>query len=113
MKITRLPNGEQAYIPAPKLDDYLLADTHPIGRLKAKFFQALGFSKANREELERQLLHIAQTSPVVSVTTSPHGEKFIIDGTLRTPPGTAARVRTIWIIDAGERRPRFVTAYPL
>jgi hypothetical protein len=109
----KLPNCEQAYIPAPKLDDYLLADTHPTGRLKAKFFKGLGFSKANRQELEQQLLHIAQTSPVVSVVASPHGEKFIIDGALRTPPGTGAAVRTVWIIDAGKHRPRFVTAYPL
>lgn len=109
----KLPNCGQAYIPAPKLDDYLLADTHPIGRLKAKFFKGLGFSKANREKLEQQLLVIAQTAPVVSATASPHGEKFIVDGVLRAPHGASAAVRTIWIIDAGKHIPRFVTAYPL
>lgn len=109
----KLPDCEQAYIPAPKLDDYLLADNHPTGRLKAKFFKGLGFSKVNRKELEQQLLHIAHASPVVSVAASPYGEKFIIDGALRTSQGTSAAVRTIWIIDSGESRPRFVTAYPL
>lgn len=109
----KLPDGEQAYIPAPKLDDYLLAETHLTGRLKAKFFKELGFSKINRKELEQQLLDIAHTSPVMRVVASPHGEKFIIDGALRTPQGTRAAVRTVWIIDTGVHRPRFVTAYPL
>ena len=59
----KLPNCKQAYIPVPKLDNYLLADSHPTGRLKAKFFKGLGFSKANRKELEQQFLHIAQTRP--------------------------------------------------
>jgi hypothetical protein len=109
----KLPNCDQAYIPTRKLDDYLLAETHPSGRLKAKFFKGLGFSKSNRNELERQLLHIAQTSPVVSVITSPYGKKFIVDGELRTPEGTGEVVRTVWIFGAGEHSPRFVTAYPL
>ena len=109
----KLPNCEQAYIPDPKLADYLLAETHPTGRLKSKFFKELGFSRSNRKELEKQLLHIAHTSPVMSVVASPHGEKFIIDGALRTPQGTRAAVRTVWIIDTGAHRPRFVTAYPL
>jgi hypothetical protein len=109
----KLPNCEQAYIPAPKLDDHLLAETHLIGRLKAKFFKGLGFSKVNRKELEEHLLRIAHTSPVVSVVASAHGEKFIVDGALRTPPGTGAAVRTVWIIGTGKHRPRFVTAYPL
>jgi hypothetical protein len=108
----KLPNCAQAYIPAPKLDDYLLADTHPVGRLKARFFKGLGFSKANRDELEKQLLHIAQTSPVAEVLTSPHGQKFIVEGALKAPQGASATVRTIWIIEAGQDRPRFVTAYP-
>lgn len=109
----KLPNCEQAFIPTAKLDDYLLADTHPTGRLKAKFFKGLGFSKGNRQELEQQLLHIAQHSSVAGKSTSPHGEKFIIDGALRTTQGADATVRTVWIIDIGEHRPRFITAYPL
>jgi len=41
-----------------------------------------------------------------------HGKKYIVDGDLKNPVGKAARVRTIWIIDAGVDFPRLVTAYP-
>jgi hypothetical protein len=41
----KLPNCKQAYIPVPKLDNYLLADSHPTGRLKAKFFKRLGSAR--------------------------------------------------------------------
>jgi hypothetical protein len=49
---------------------------------------------------------------VESVITSPHGTKYIIDGLLQGTIGIQARIRTVWIIDIGEERPRFVTAYP-
>jgi hypothetical protein len=36
----------------------------------------------------------------------------VIDGEIKTPTGVVVQLRTIWIIDAGEDIPRFVTAYP-
>jgi len=32
-----LPNKEKAYIPLAKLKDYLLSETHSVGKSKAKF----------------------------------------------------------------------------
>jgi cytochrome c551/c552 len=43
---------------------------------------------------------------------SPWGEKFIVDGSLHAPAGLTPTVRTIWIVDASDKRPRLVTAYP-
>lgn len=36
----------------------------------------------------------------------------ICEGELETPSGRRLGVRTIWIIDRGQERPRLVTAYP-
>jgi hypothetical protein len=108
----KLPNREKAYIPVEKLNDYLLSNTHPVGRLKAKFFNSLGFSSINIGALEQRILGIAYFEEVESVITSPHGTKYIIDGLLQGTIGIQARIRTVWIIDIGEERPRFVTAYP-
>lgn len=108
----RLPNCRQAYIPPQKLSAYLLSETHAVGKAKAKFFRALGFNETNTSLLEQGLLTIAHGATAQDVVASPHGTKYILAGVLETPGGTSPRIRTIWILETGEERPRFVTAYP-
>ncbi len=43
----KLPHRENAYVPAAKLFDYLLSETHPVGRLKSRFFRSAGFHEGN------------------------------------------------------------------
>jgi len=43
-----LPNREKAYIPTPKLYDYLLSTSHTAGKGKAKFFRGFGLLKQVR-----------------------------------------------------------------
>jgi hypothetical protein len=63
-----IPNADRAVIEAAKLHDYLLSRTHPVGRFKAAFFHALGYSADNWRQLEttgdnsRQTF-VASTSP--------------------------------------------------
>jgi hypothetical protein len=48
-----LPSGrevsvrEYAYVPEAKLIEYLLSETHPVGRWKARFFSVADFGKTN------------------------------------------------------------------
>jgi hypothetical protein len=107
-----LPNRYQAYIPSAKLIDYLLSETHAVGRSKAKFFRLLGFEETTITLLEQGLLNIAQTELIAETVVSPHGSKYIIEGDLQAPIGSSVRIRTVWIIETGEDRARFVTAYP-
>lgn len=109
----RLPHKEKAYIPLLKIKDYLLSETHPIGKSKAKFFRLLGFNETNIDLLKQGLLTIAHTEDVKEEVSSIHGVKYIIDGLIQAPAGEAVKVRTIWIIDKGQIRPRFVTTYPV
>ncbi|MBI2471760.1 MAG: hypothetical protein HYV59_11045 [Planctomycetes bacterium] len=109
----RLPDTERAYISLLKIKDYLLSETHPIGKSKAKFFRSFGFNETNTNLLKQGLLSIVHTEDVQEEVLSLHGVKYIIDGLLQTPIGKTVRVRTIWIIDKGQSRPRFVTAYPI
>lgn len=92
---------------------YLLSETHPTGKFKAKFFIRLGFSPDNPEQLEAQLYVIAQSEPVVEIVRSPFGTKYIVDGETEAPRGKKAFIRTVWIIEHGSDEPRFVTAYPI
>lgn len=108
-----LPNRDNVRIDRSKLVDYLLSETHAVGRSKAKFLRAVGFDMLNVDDLEKELVAIARSQDVQEVASSRHGVKYVIDGTLHTPSGGVAYVRTIWIVDAGGEYPRFVTAYPL
>jgi hypothetical protein len=107
-----LPNREKAFVPAPKLHDYLLSTSHSVGRSKAKFFRRFGFDDSSAGSLEEGLLSIAQTEEVLSVISTPFGAKYTIDGSLMTPLGITINVRTVWIIETDEVEPRLVTAHP-
>jgi len=108
----RLPNGDHAFIAPSKVPGYLLSGTHPAGQSKAKFFRAVGFDGTTLPVLQAGLLSLAKECEVTQVSSSPHGMKYIIDGSLSTPAGRVVSIRTIWIIDTGQDTPRFVTAYP-
>jgi hypothetical protein len=109
----QLPNRLQAYIPPEKLSAYLVSETHAVGSAKAKFFRSLGFDETNTEALGHGLLTIAHHAEVQDIVPTPHGVKYVLDGTLATSQGTSASIRTVWIVETGEENPRFVTAYPV
>ena len=96
-----------------KIENYLLSSTHILGRYKARFFFKLGYTPLHAKRLADDLLQIARNNPVVSQHQTPFGTKFVVDGEISSPFNITARIRTVWIIDAGEEIPRLVTAYPL
>ena len=108
----KIPNGIYAVVPLEKLEGYLLALAHPVGGAKARFFRAHGFDEATSAVLEEQLLAIAQREDAL-ILEGPHGVKYVADGDLSTPIGRVVRVRTIWIVEPTDPRPRLITAYPL
>jgi hypothetical protein len=109
----RLPHAERAWGDHTKLYESLLSEAHPVGRSKARFFRAMGFPADNVPTRVRALLELAAAEEVATSTISPHGVKYVLDGSVPTPSGRRVGLRTVWIVDAGQDRPRFVTAYPL
>jgi len=109
----KLPKRQNAYVSPDKLKEYLLSKTHPVGRWKSKLFRGLGFDETNVDLFEKRLLAVANSENVKESKTSEHGTKYVIEGLLEAPSGKIVKVRTIWVIDEGQDRPRFVTAYPL
>ncbi len=108
----RIPRADEALIEPPKLRDYLLSPSHPIGRFKAVFFRGLGYTQEEWQRLEQDLReqHLPQEAEVVG--TSEHGTKYKIEAPLVGPNGKRVELISIWFIRKGEERPRFVTAYP-
>ena len=107
-----LPNGEAAVIAAAKITDYLLSESHAVGRAKARFFREVGYDPENPSLLMADLSAVARNEAVTEVVETDYGSKYILDGAVTTPSGSVVRLRTVWIVDAGQTIPRFVTAYP-
>lgn len=108
----KLPKNLEAIVPESKLAGYLLSETHSVGRTKAKYFRALGYSERNLVRLKEAFIAVAVTGDVTELISTPFGTKYVVDGDLDAPAGIRARVRTVWILESGEDLPRFVTAYP-
>jgi len=109
----KLPNGNAATVDSVKLRSYLLSLTHPAGKSKARFFRRVGFSQSNIGLLAQCLLDVARTAEVTVATRTAYGMKYVVDGLLPTPSGDQVSLRTIWIVEREDARPRFVTAYPM
>lgn len=108
----QLPGVDGAVIEPAKLRDYVLSPTHAIGRFKARFFFALGYTQDDWPALERELRRHAEHGEATGGESSVHGQKFAVRGRLSGPAGREAEVVAIWIIRTAEDFPRFVTAFP-
>ena len=108
-----LPNKSYAYVSISKITDYLLSETHVVGRSKARFFRSFDFDETNVSEFVQGLIHIAKTELVSEITETIYGKKYVIDGELETPNDNMIHLRTVWIIETGDDIPKLVTAYPL
>lgn len=107
-----LPSAQAAHIDRAKVQGYLLSPSHPIGRFKYAFFLSLGYAPEAWERLRDDLLAMAGNNFALPGSPSSFGQKFEVDGILTGPNGSAARIKTVWIVLAGETVPRFVTAFP-
>lgn len=92
--------------------DYLLSPEHPVGRFKAAFFAALGYSREDWRRVQQDLEGMARSDDATLGQASAFGQKYEVSATLIGPSGRQARVATVWIVLAGEDFPRLVTAYP-
>jgi hypothetical protein len=108
----QLPIRENAYIQPQKITGYLLSESHSVGKSKAKFFREVGFNDTNIYLLEQELLTLAQSHEVAESSSTSHGKKYVIVGSINTPLDRQVTILTVWIIDIGEVNPRFVTARP-
>jgi len=79
----RIPNADRAVIDPVKLHGYLLSGSHPVGRFKAAFFHALGYSSENWHQLEADLRsqHLSRDATREDLTR--HGQKYVIRGNPR------------------------------
>lgn len=108
----QIPNARSAYVPPDKVSEYLLSNTHPVGKTKRALLELLGYGPDDPGRLAADLLRLVQDNPVEAMIRTPYGTKWIVSGFLRGPAGLGASMRTVWLIEEGTTTPRFITAYP-
>ena len=101
-----LPDCERAFVDEPKLG-YLLRTED-----KGGVFLELGFSLAEPAVLCAALLEHACTARLEKSVRTRFGLKYVLAGGMRSPDGRDPRIWSVWILEDGESKPRFVTAYP-
>ncbi len=81
--MARIPNHEKAIIDPVKLKDYLLSDTHPIGRFRATSLQQMGYRRENwahfAEDIRTQ--HLPLDAELGEKTK--YGQKYIMTGDMK------------------------------
>jgi len=108
----KLPNPQLAVVDIAKLRDYCLNPQHEEGKHKAKVFAAaLGIGRSDVEWLRGRLLDIVSEEAVL-MTESQFGRLYFIDALLETLHGSA-KIRSGWIVRAGENFPRLTTCFVL
>jgi hypothetical protein len=109
----KLPAVNRAEVPEAKIVLYLLNAEHRSGKGKARFFSGHGFRPEQWQGLAEALRRHARENDVAKEETTPLGVRFVVEGPMTLADGAVAGIRSVWFIEAGERTPRFVTAYPL
>ena len=107
----KLPEADRVRIDEQKVRGYLLSQTHPVGRFKARVFAALGFDESSIERFVSELRRIAAGGEVADVEDTEFGRKYTVPGDLKGPAGTA-QVLTVWIQESGQTEVRLVTVRP-
>jgi hypothetical protein len=104
--VSFVPNASNATITSAKLEYLLVKNTG-----KAKFFRLFGFDPARPQELERALRWHVRNRHYDRDMPTAHGVKYEVKCSAPSPDGRDPCILSIWIIDAGQMVPRFVTAY--
>lgn len=105
----RLP--EDAIISIDKLSGYLLTE-QPRGD-KSRFLGEAGYTRANPEQLERDLRRQILALDAVALPPRGYGDLHEIQGVLRGPNGVGLPIRTIWMREHATGLIKFITLTPV
>jgi hypothetical protein len=107
----KMPNNDQSIVADSKITDYLLSETHEIGKHKADFFKRFGFDISDIETFRNSLIQHSIERDIEQTKSSPFGNKYELKCEIKTPDKRNPCVITVWIVENGEESPKLVTAF--
>ncbi|WP_409013333.1 DUF6883 domain-containing protein [Dyadobacter sp. CY343] len=108
----KIPNNDQSFVADRKITEYLLSDTHEIGKHKADFFKRFGFKISDLHTFKSALMQHSIDRDIEKTNNSDHGVRYELKCEIKTPDERNPCVVTVWIVEKGQEDPRFITAYP-
>ena len=108
----KVPHIHNAQVPDRKLTGYLLDHVHPQNKGKAAFYEIVGFTKQNADELRKALLTHVLDNEVKKFINTEHGVRYVVEGWMHCLNGKQYPIRSVWFIENGQEIPKLVTAYP-
>jgi hypothetical protein len=81
-------------------------------RLNPTVGPVIGFTPEGWSAFVAALQQLASEGEARLVEESEYGRKYLIRGPLSAPGMRPAEVDSVWIVRAGDDRPRLVTVYP-
>jgi hypothetical protein len=109
----KIPNGHHAIVDIRKLTEYALNIEHPVGKHKARVFEAvLGLTSDDAKYLQSVLLKVVQELDAELGQEDDYGKRYIIDFEIESRVGKGT-IRSSWIIRADEDFPRLTSCYVL
>jgi hypothetical protein len=108
----KIPNNDQSFVADNKITDYLLSETHEIGKHKADFFKRFGFDLNDIETFRESLIQHSIVRDIEQTKNSEFGSKYELKCEIITPDEQNPCIVTVWIVENGQAVPKLVTAYP-
>jgi hypothetical protein len=109
--VEALPEYESAWIPAPKLNDYVLNPESAAGASKAVVFSSVfAIEREHSGYLYDQILTGLPESPAILHEETDYGATWEVPILVTGRNGRAGYVQTGWISRPEDRGPQFVTA---
>lgn len=106
------PSFSHVSIDMRKLEGYSLNLDHPTGKHKARVFKsALGFTRADATELERQIREMVPYYEAVKGRRDEYGQRWTVRIPVKGNNGRTVFVETAWIVRPDKLEPELITAF--
>jgi len=109
----KIPNNNQSIVADNKITDYLLSETHEIGKRKADFFKRFGFDIKDIDTLRDSLIQHSIDRDIEQTKNSEFGIKYELKCEIKTPDKRNPCIVSVRIVENGQEEPKLVTAYPV
>lgn len=108
----KIPGFQNVLVDQNKITGYLLSETHPGGKHKARFFLRFGFTVDKPWVLLEALKNHA-SNDYIRLERNSFGTRYIIEAPLESPDGRNPPIRSVWFVETSGTVGNFVTAYPI
>lgn len=94
--------------------EFTLNPEHPVGGARARRYATYGFTRETADDFVEQVRRLVEAGyPVGPPVEEYEGMKYIFEGEIFAPIGVWMRIRVVFLLRWGSKKPQYITSYPL